>query len=382
MSVCSDDFEQSSAMGDEDDMDDFLPSEDEEPPSEDEADDKPAEDKTASGGARSDCLLIEHDGKYYEVPTVADFDPQRSAAAATVAGAVRYYGETFETANSLQKLADGDALEWKNTGYTFEDDIARRIVVVKGSDGRMSRYGWYFLLEHASEISSDSRILRPVPDCLFTKWWRALLRSAELSESKLKDMRPSNKGTCINPIDSGFKLYTLKVVSKVKLAPPPPKPAAEKKPPLLASARPRARARSQRRKKRRRTRSPRPRKPRPRSPRSARPRADEALPAQGAGRGRRQGRELCSQAARTGTRQRARAAQVVQGSWKGASKASAKPTEKPPDTSAAEQKFSEIGTATFEVRWVLDRDCKNLVFKIPQGLSPTMATGTIKLTLN
>ena len=43
-------------------------------------------------------------------------------------------------------------------------------------------------------------------------------------------MRPSNKGTCINPIDSGFKLYTGKVVSKVKLAPPPPKPAAEKKP--------------------------------------------------------------------------------------------------------------------------------------------------------
>ena len=35
-------------MGDEDDMDDFLPSEDEEPPA--TADDKPAEDKTASGG--------------------------------------------------------------------------------------------------------------------------------------------------------------------------------------------------------------------------------------------------------------------------------------------------------------------------------------------
>ena len=70
------------------------------------------------------------------MPTVADFDPQRPRRPRLSPAVV--YGEMFETANSLQKLADGGALEWKNTGYTFEDDIARRIVVVKGSDGHVA----------------------------------------------------------------------------------------------------------------------------------------------------------------------------------------------------------------------------------------------------
>ena len=382
MSVCSDDFEQSSAMGDEDDMDDFLPSEDEEPPSEDEADDKPAEDKTASGGARSDCLLIEHDGKYYEVPTVADFDPQRSAAAATVAGAVRYYGETFETANSLQKLADGDALEWKNTGYTFEDDIARRIVVVKGSDGRMSRYGWYFLLEHASEISSDSRILRPVPDCLFTSGGERCCGCGAL-RVEAQGHATEQQGYVHQPDRQRLQVVHREGRFEGEIGAAAAEARRREEARRSSQAQGRGRELAAHGEKREEGQEVRARGSRDRGRREAPGRdADEALPAQGAGRGRRQGRELCSQAARTGTRQRARAAQVVQGSWKGATKASAKPTEKPPDTSAAEQKFCEIGTATFEVRWVLDRDCKNLVFKIPQGLSPTMATGTIKLTLN
>lgn len=381
MSLCSDDFEQSSVQNEDEDMDDFLPSEDEEPPSDEDEDDQPPEDNAASGGARSDCLLMEHDGKYYEVPLVADFDPQRSAAAATVAGVVRYYGETFETAGSLQKLADGDPQEWKNLGYTFEDDIARRVVVVKGADGRMSRYGWFFLLEHATQISTDSRILRPVPDSLFQKWWRALGRSNDLAESKLKDMRPCSKTSLINAVDSGFKLYAGRVVSKVKQAPPPPKPpAAEKK-----AAAPRKRKAGGESSQSAEKKDKKEKKSAEATTEVAEKRQSETLTKhfQRKAPVEDDGDEGCTakppEPPADGELVPLKSSKAI---GKLPAKAPAKAPAKPTEASATDQKFSEIGTATFELRWSLDKNCKNLVFKIPDNLSPTMATGTIKLTLD